>query len=537
MHLISEELRLDEIIERVLPTAVTCARAEQGALLLERGGGLELVGVADVRTTTVFIQAPVPLVEAGAWVPVTLVEHAAQEQIAVMLEDVGADPRWGHDPYFATSTRPSVLCMPIARHGEFLGLLLLEGCHAGEMFSNDRLAVLRMLSSQAANVLDHTRLYEALQRSEASFRSLLDGLPDIVVLLDHRGTIEFVNHLGDFPSDRASFVGMDGATLMGPSNAPRWRAAFERVLETGERQELEVEIELFGAPRWFNVRLVANQFGGRVGKVMSISTDITRRKLHERERLKLEMQLRQRQRLESIGTLASGVAHEINNPVQGIMNYAELLLSQPDDPTVVEEFGQEILVESERVAAIVRNLLAFSRQELGEESVPRALEELVESTLTLFRSVVRRDHIELAIEIPPELWVSCRPQQIQQVVMNLVSNARDAINARHGNEFGAGSDSTEARTITIRGSSLERDGRAFVCLSVEDRGTGISEELRARIFDPFFTTKGRDQGTGLGLAVSHGIAVDHGGDLWVESELGRGSTFHLELPAIAPAET
>jgi signal transduction histidine kinase len=203
---------------------------------------------------------------------------------------------------------------------------------------------------------------------------------------------------------------------------------------------------------------------------------------------------------------------------------AELINGRADDPETVREFADEITRESERVATIVRNLLAFSRQE-GEQPFERSeVRALIENTLSLVRAVLRKDQITVIVEIPDGLpAVRCRVQQIQQIIMNLVTNARDALNDRYA-EF------DDHKRITIRARDVTREGRSWLRISVEDRAGGIPENIRARIFDPFFTTKGRDRGTGLGLAVSHGIAADHGGQLSVDSELGVGSQFHLDLP-------
>jgi signal transduction histidine kinase len=218
------------------------------------------------------------------------------------------------------------------------------------------------------------------------------------------------------------------------------------------------------------------------------------------------------------------VAHEINNPVQGIMNYAELIATSPDVGEQAREFAAEIGHESQRVATIVRNLLAFSRQEGDRAAGPVEIDAIIEGTLSLIRTVLRKDQIDLQLIIADDVpSVHCRVQQIQQVIMNLVTNARDALCARWP-------DYHEDKRIEIRAAAFERDRRAWVRLSVCDRGGGVPIEVVARIFDPFFTTKGRDQGTGLGLAVSHGIVAEHGGDLWLENHPGESACFHVELP-------
>jgi signal transduction histidine kinase len=148
---------------------------------------------------------------------------------------------------------------------------------------------------------------------------------------------------------------------------------------------------------------------------------------------------------------------------------------------------------------------------------------VVERALALIRAVLRKDRIELELDVPGDLpRLRCRPAQIQQILMNLVTNARDALNDRQA--------SGDRRWIRISASTFVRESSPWLRLSVEDRGGGIEEGVLGRIFDPFFTTKGRDKGTGLGLAVSHGIAAEHGGRLWVDNRPKLGATFHLDLP-------
>ena len=237
----------------------------------------------------------------------------------------------------------------------------------------------------------------------------------------------------------------------------------------------------------------------------------------------MEAQLRQSQKLEAIGTLAGGVAHEINNPIMGIMNYAQLIIDRlgPDSP--VAEYATEIGKETERVATIVKNLLSFARQDKATHS-PACLCDIVEGTLSLIRAVMRHDQVTLEVDVPADLpQIKCRSQQIRQVIMNLLTNARDALNQRY-----PGHDENKKVLITAR--RIERDGCPWIRTTVEDHGLGIPEALRERIFEPFFTTKPRDKGTGLGLSISHGIVKDHGGELSLESTVGEFTRFHLDLP-------
>jgi signal transduction histidine kinase len=257
------------------------------------------------------------------------------------------------------------------------------------------------------------------------------------------------------------------------------------------------------------------------GSYESLQQEIVERKHAESERNAMEAQLRQQQKLESIGTLASGVAHEINNPLMGIISYAELIGDELADETL-KGYAAGIIREGDRVATIVRNLLSFARQEKEAHS-PADIRDIIDSSLSLVSAILRRDQITIDLDVPEDLpKVKCRTQRIQQVVINLLTNAHAALNERYPAY-------DEDKLLRITSRRRTADGREWVRTTIEDHGTGIPEELLERIFDPFYTTKPRDEGTGLGLSVSFGIIREHKGRLLVESELGSYTRFHIDL--------
>ncbi|MFO7566875.1 MAG: AAA family ATPase [Enhygromyxa sp.] len=532
---ITEDLQLEEVIGRLLEAALTNVGADHGLLALAQDGELVLVAeVSDEGEPTLFADPP-PLAEATELAPTLLINFVHRTGKSVVLDDVRDDLRFAGDAYLERAEVCSVLALPLIKGERRLGVIVLENRLTTHGFHPTSIEALRLIASQAASTLENAQLYGALRRSEARWRSLVDGAPDLIALLDERGRVVFRNHPGpltgiDETDDEREGALRDESTL-------RWREAVAAVLRDGERRELEIEyLPPNRSPRWYAVRLAPIEVDRGLGRsrpdepdatrrnAVAVATDITANKQAEAEKRQLEAQLRQQQRLESVGTLASGVAHEINNPIQGIMNYADLILASPGRRELVEEFAGEINHESNRVATIVRNLLAFSRQDASAELEDTELGDVVEATLSLVHAVLRRDHIKVSVELQPELPpVRCRAQQIQQVVMNLVTNARDALRSCYG-------DYDERKRIELR---VERDERPqWVRISVRDFGPGIAPDVLPRIFDPFFTTKGRNEGTGLGLAVSHGIAQEHGGDLRVETKLGGGSCFVLELPVV-----
>ncbi len=262
---------------------------------------------------------------------------------------------------------------------------------------------------------------------------------------------------------------------------------------------------------------------GRPIHTVASVRDLTERKKIEEENERIEARLTEQQRLESIGILAGGVAHEINNPINGIMNYSQLILDDKASNPEVKDYADEIIRESKRVSYIVRNLLRFSRQET-EQFAEAKVSEIVDQTLSLIRTLIRHDYISLSIHVPEHLpKIKCREQQIQQVVMNLMTNARDALNARYP-------DHDKNKVLKVSAEKIEEPGFKGIRIVVEDHGTGIPEKIRARIFDPFFTTKGRDKGTGLGLAISHRIVTDHNGRFDVECKPEEYTRFYVDLP-------
>jgi PAS domain S-box-containing protein len=262
--------------------------------------------------------------------------------------------------------------------------------------------------------------------------------------------------------------------------------------------------------------------GTAVGTV-GVALDVTERKQMARERGMWQAHARHQQRLEAIGTLASGVAHEINNPVQSIMNYAQLIARRSDSAEFAN-YAQEILHEAQRVAAIVKGLLSFARQE-GEPYADVHIRDVVTSTLSLISALLRKESIRLDVDLVDDMpAVRCHPQQIQQVLMNLIGNARDALNERYP---GAHDD----KRILVTGRFWRREGESFVRLTVEDHGVGIPPQVLDKIFDPFWTNKALGQAAGLGLSVSHGIVAEHGGAISVDSEPGRFTRFHVDLPS------
>jgi PAS domain S-box-containing protein len=368
-------------------------------------------------------------------------------------------------------------------------------------------------------VIDVTERKQA-EEGLRKYERVVSSAQDLMGLINRDYIYEAVNEsfLTAHRKQREEILGRKVSEIMGESVfRERIQPRFDMVL-SGQTVHYQEAFEFAGLGR----RIMDVTYfpiidgGGTVEGVVLNSRDIT-------ETRKLEERLIQSQKIESIGTLAGGVAHEINNPINGIMNYAQLILDQAEEDSSSREFAEEILHETRRIAKIVRDLLTFARHEKHSHS-PAQLVDIVSSVLSLIQTVMRHDQVVLELSIPEDLpKIKCRNQQIQQVLMNLMTNARDALNERYPGY------SPEKR-LRVFAALIHKQDRKFIRTTVEDLGTGISPEIREKIFDPFFTTKPKETGTGLGLSISYGIVKDHGGELSVESEPGRYTRFHVDLP-------
>jgi hypothetical protein len=251
-------------------------------------------------------------------------------------------------------------------------------------------------------------------------------------------------------------------------------------------------------------------------------TDISQRK-------KLEEQLMHAQKMEAVGRLAGGVAHDFSNMLTVIAGYTQMILDQVSPPDPLRDYAEEILKASDRAAALTNQLLAFSRRQIVQSRVFDVNSVLLH-TEKLLRRLIGED-VELALKLNPGAGrIKADPGHLEQAIFNLATNARDAMPR-------GGRITIETEPVTLDNSyartHLGVQPGEFVMIAVSDNGHGMDAETRRRIFEPFFTTKERGKGTGLGLATVYGIVKQAGGDIWVYSEIGKGATFKLYFPAVS----
>ena len=396
--------------------------------------------------------------------------------------------------------------------------------HLVEMVE-ERTVELKTAVQLLTNEINYRKMTEeTLKESEANFRklslefnTLLDAMTDSLVLLSSDLRVMWAN------SAAASMLGREPSALIGLHCFEMWYNRSEpcedcfvvRSFSTGnnENSQLTTPSGRLMDGRAFPIKGEE----GAVNSVIIVLTDIT-------EKTALQAEAMRSSHLASLGELAAGVAHEINNPINGIINYAQILANKIAAGSKENEISQRIIREGDRIAGIVRGLLSFAR-ERKEERITVAIQKILGDTLTLTETQIRKDGIELLVNIQdglPDIFANL--QQIQQVFLNVISNARYALNQKY-----PGTHTEKKLEISVERTLV--DNAPFVRAVFFDKGIGIPADIIDKVMHPFFSTKPSGLGTGLGLSISHGIIGSHGGRLTVESVEGAYTKVAIDLPA------
>jgi two-component system cell cycle sensor histidine kinase/response regulator CckA len=379
-------------------------------------------------------------------------------------------------------------------------------------------------SSISRGIGERKRAEAALRQSEARYRELFENATDLIATVDLEARLTAVNEafVRTLGYSREELLGRSLRELV----PPEWHDQLDRARDDKVDDEVKSTIyehELIAKDgRRIQVEVASRviEEDGRPVGIEAICRDLSERK-------QLEEQLRQAQRLEAIGRLAGGIAHDFNNLLTVIGGYTDELLAQGDPDSETEL--KEIAAAAERATILTRQLLAFSRRQLLQPRII-SLNEVIDGIMPMLRRLIGED-IDLVASLDPGLDnILADPNQIDQVLLNLVINARDAM--PQGGKLTIETGNAELDENYLADHAEARVG-AHATLAVSDNGVGMDNETVARIFEPFFTTKAVGAGTGLGLSTVYGIVKQSGGNVWVYSEPGKGTTFKVYLPAAA----
>src|SRR5262245_8164029 len=522
---VSGEIVREKLVETLLRTAVEHAGAERGLLILRRGGELSIQAEANTSGSSVTVclrETPVSAAE----LPESVVRYTARTHESVILNDAAARNPFSTDEYIRAQRARSVLCVPLVKQAALVALLYLENNLAPNVFTPGRIAVLKLLASEAAMSLDNSRLYRELQEREAKIRRLVDANIIGVVITDLDGPIidandAFLDMLGYSRDDLLS-----GRLRWTTVTPVEWHAATARaaaeIRSTGRCATYEKEYIRKDGSR-VSALVGGAAFEDTRSHSVSFVLDLSERKRSEEGLQRAHAELAHITRVMTVGELTASIAHEVTQPLAAIVTNGDacVRLLESDEPNLGEtrKAVASIIRDARRAVAVVTRVRALLKKS-DVDRTPLDLGQVIRDVLALVQPEMARHRIVLQTSLADDL-----PQvlgdriQLQQVMLNLLTNAieamRDVADRRRG--------------LLISARRHDGGPDAGVLVDVEDAGVGFEQESVDQLFEALYTTK--PGGLGMGLSISRSIIQSHGGRLWGTPNAGHGATFQFVLPA------
>lgn len=519
---VSGEIVLEKLIDTLMRTAIEHAGAERGLLILPRGDEHWIEAEVTTRGDAVKVDLRQASVTA-ADLPESVFRYVIRTKERVLLQDASGQSPFSADAYIRKHAARSVLCIPILKQARLLGTLYLENNLTPHAFTPARMAILKLLASEAAVSMENARLYRDLAEREGRIRRLVDANIIGIIICDVEGRIleandAFLRMVGydreDLVSQRVRWTDM---------TPPEWRERDQQqlvpeLMMTGSLQPFEKEFFRKDGSRVPVLIGVANFEDGFQG--VAFVLDLTERKSAADALRALQTDLAHANRLATMGQLAASIAHEVNQPIGAARNNAHaalrFLAGDPPDLAEVREAIECVVNDTYRAGDIISGI-----RDQVKKAPPRKtavdLNEAIEEVIALVRGELSKHRVPVRMRLSEGLSaVYADRVQLQQVMLNLILNAIEAIVTADD----------EARELVICTESSPAEGlRVAIC----DSGRGVALEDRERIFESFFTTKA--YGVGIGLSICRSIIDAHSGRLWVDAHEPRGAVFSFTLPA------
>jgi PAS domain S-box-containing protein len=526
---VAGEIVLEKLIETLMVIAVEHAGGDRGLLVLPRGSEYQIEAEARSGRDGVrvrLLEAPVTPSE----LPILVLEQVIRNQSQVILDDARGDNSFAEDEYIGRKQARSLLCLPLLKQAELIGILYLENSLASHVFTPARVAVLKLLASQAAIALENARLYRDVAEREAKIRRLVDANIIGIFILSRKGEIieandAFLKMVGYGREDLAA-----GNMRLSDLRPPEWRTSSSSVPEgvksAGAVQPYESEYLRKDGSR-VPVLIGSAAFDEQQDQGVAFVLDLTERKRAEAEARESELRYRKAQlelahanRVATTGQLTSSIAHEVNQPITAAVTYAlaarRFLSAKPPNVLEVDEALSLIVKEGNRAGEVVGRVRALIKKEPARKDAVEVNDAILE-VIALTRTEAANNGVLVRTQLAEgSPYVQGDRVQLQQVLLNLIINAIEAM--RDVDE--------EEREMRISSRS-EPDG---VSVEVRDSGPGFAPTHHDRVFEAFYSTK--PGGLGLGLSICRSIIEAHKGRLWASANLPRGASFQFVLPTI-----
>jgi two-component system, NtrC family, sensor kinase len=505
--IISRGFNLEDIIQRIVIEGKRLAKTNQCHLFLLDDQRQCLVGSATTQIENIDIRT-VKIGFSDASTAVT----ALVERRVIAIEDIAGKSHINSE-WMESLGWGAAIFAPLLLKEQAIGVLVYSDDSRSRKFTEEEILRAEALAHQAAIALENARLFQVVSRSQKEWETTFDAMQDCVSVHDPTGKVIRANvalarRLKTIPQ---KVIGRYCSEIYNPAGSSLSPCRHTRPLKSETLIVEEVALPAMGGVFQISVSPWYDKDNRLLGSI-HVAKDISNEKL-------LQQQLIQSEKLSAIGELISGIAHELNNPLTGVMGYSQLLQLRKD----LDDHAKESLLKINNLALrcqkIVQNLLSFARKQKPERTLSD-VNEILEKTVELRGYEFQVNNIEISRELDKNLPKTIADaHQLQQVFLNILTNAEQAMLESHGKgrlNIGTRTDVQNARII----------------VEITDDGPGIPESYLTRIFDPFFTTKEVGKGTGLGLSLSYGMIKEHGGNIYARSRLGEGSTFVIELPII-----